>query len=296
MAARSKTVTNNFDSVGEFIEYVTDTNKKPRAGLHCDSNNPERGGKFFWSESLTDAARLATAGWPEGAQKVAKHRDALAGFIAAAAAAKSSRWDWDVTGHFVDVGRYLSGEPETFGAEFNDGDSVQGKVVSIRFNSCISGSVSVETICARGVAVLVAVDLLESLGIRCEIVVGSASVQSYPGACGNDRSISKLEWNVVVKRAGEPVDLDRLAFAVAHPSFQRRLFFRADELGGYSPSGSKPAPFSDYGKRPGTIEVDEVLTSTGVSHESLKASVLDIVAKCGVEFTEEQAEQLIASC
>jgi hypothetical protein len=35
----------------------------------------------------------------------------------------------------------------------------------------------------------------------------------------------KIEARVVVKRAGEPLQLDALTFALAHPAMLRRLFF-----------------------------------------------------------------------
>lgn len=291
---RKKIVVDCFDSVGDFVGYCTDPKNTVRKGLSVASDNTGRD-DFFWTSTFDEAVTLSRVGWPEGTAKVTKYRNALDSFVTAAATAKSRQFGFDVTGDYIDVGRYLSGEPEVFGTEFEDGDSIRGKVVSIRLNASVSGSVSADTICARGVTALVAVDLLESLGVRCEVVVASGSRSSDWGGCGNDPTIERYDFNVVVKQAGEPVDPDRLAFAVAHPSFFRRFGFRCEELGGYSPSGACPAPLTDYGKKPGVIEIDEILSGAALKPDQVKRNVLKIASKCGIEFTDEQARELIGS-
>jgi hypothetical protein len=104
-----------------------------------------------------------------------------------------------------------------------------------------------------------------------------------------------LDANVCVKRAGEPVDLDRLAYAVAHPAFFRRLGFRFMELNGHSPSGCSVSTMSDKDKRPGVIEIDSVVTYVALNQTSLQENVLEILKSCGVDFTNEQLAEIAAS-
>ena len=285
-----KTIVSNYDSVGEFIAYITDKSRKPRNGLKTNSRDKDRD-EFFWTKTFEDAVELQRVGWPEGTARVAEYREALSAWIAAAVSAKSKRFHWEVVGDFIDVGRYMTGEPEVFGNETPDGETINGRVVSIRLNSSVSGAVSAETICARGVTVLVAVDLLEALGIQCEVIAACAG-RSCGGYAGNDKSVEQADYNVVVKRAGEAVDPDRLSFAVAHPSFFRRFGFAWEELQGLSPSATQPAKLSDYGKREGVIEIDHILTGTSLDSDQIKSQVLKIAAQCGVEFTDEQAEAI----
>lgn len=286
-------VVKNFDTVGDYVDYVA--SQEPRAGVHATSNSR---GPCDWNGktgSFDDAVALVRTGWPEGAAKVAEWRNRLGGFLSAATAAKSKSFAWDVTGDFVDVGRYLTGEPECCGSEQDYGESNKSRVVSIRLNNCVSGSLSGDCIVARGVAVLVAVDLLESLGIRVEVVVGQATSTVGRGADAGSTPGLHLDANVVAKRAAEPVDVDRLAYVIAHPAYFRRLGFKFCEINGHSPCGCSVADMSDKGSRPGVIEIDGVLSATGLNESELRDNVLEIVKACGVEFTSEQLAEIAAT-
>lgn len=273
----------NYDSAGEFVRDMSDGRTAP-SGVH--ESHDERGRwDFFWTESFADAIRLHERGWREGTAKVAKHREGFAAFIAAAKQAKSRQHSWDVTGDYVDVGRYLTGEPECWGCEVESGEQASDRVVSIRINNCVSGAVDAEVICARGLAVLVAVDLLESCGIRCEVVIGTA------GSSGGRR----VESNVIVKRAGEQCDPDAIAFTVAHPAFLRRFGFRFMELHGFSPNCTQPCPMSDVGQRHGTVEIDEVLSGVRLSPRVVTETVLKVAERCGLTFTGDEVAELIGA-
>lgn len=273
-----KTVTKDYETVGE---YLADLARSDKGVARCSQDTGRR--DFFWTETYAEAEGLVAKGWADGVARVNKHRDGLAAFLAAAKTAKSKTFGWDVTGDFIDVGRVLSGEPECCGQEFDHGDTVSKKVVSIRLNQCVSGAVSADAIAARGVAVLVAVDLLESCGIRCEVICSTAT----------EGHGLHLTANVTVKRPNEVVDPDRLAFIVAHPSSFRRFGFRWMELYGHSPAGCHPAAVSDYGRREGTVEIDQILSAVDLSPTSLKENVIKIAEKCGLEFDDEQIAELI---
>lgn len=287
-----KTIVKDFDTIGEYVNYVLNTPQTRK--LTEGSDSPECGGFYGRTNSLAEAAALVERGWPEGAAKVSEWSNRLDCFAAATAAAKSKAFNWDVTGDFVDVGKYMTGEPECFGSEDNDGEQSSSRVVSIRINACVSGALQADAIVARGVAVLVAVDVLESLGRRCEILVSQSTHTGGHTMSGSVPNLH-LDANVCVKRAGEPVDLDRLAFAVAHPAFFRRLGFKFMELNGHSPSGCNVWSMSDKGKRPGVIEVDELVTCVSLNQASLQEHVLEILKSCGVEFTNEQLAEIAAS-
>jgi hypothetical protein len=228
---------------------------------------------------------LVGTGWKEGADKVAHWSAKLGCFLNATRSIKAKQFAWDVTGDFVDVGKYLTGEPECFGAEADDGEQISSRVVSIRLNNCVSGALQPDAIVARGVAVLVAVDLLESCGRRCEVIVSQST----------ETSDIKADANIVVKRASEPVDLDRLAYSVAHPGFFRRLGFRFMEICGHSPGGCMCASMSDNHKREGTVEIEGIITGVNLNFKSLRDHVLEIVKACGLDFTDEQLAEITSS-
>lgn len=286
-------ISRDFDSIGDYVKYVTTA--KQRFNLVESSNRPGRNSWNGNTDSLVEAAALVETGWKEGADKVSHWSGQLSGFLEAAKTIKSKAYSYDLVGNYVDVGRYLSGEPECFGSDDQDGDQLASRVASIRLNNCVSGSLSGDSIVARGVAVLVAVDLIESLGTRCEVIVSQATNTNGRGGAAGSEENTHVECNVTVKRAGEPVDLDRLAYSVAHPAYFRRLGFRYCEVNGHSPSGCTVSDMSDKGQRQGTVEVDSVLSSTGLSVRQLQENVLAIAKACGIDFTDEQIAEIAAS-
>lgn len=273
----------NYDSAGDYVAAMCDETRQPIGAGRCAASHDAGRRDFFWTGSWNEAVELSRCGWPEGTARVAKHRDSMEGFIAAAKQAKARIPGWDFTGDWLDVGRYMSGEQECWGIEIASGESMQSKVVSIRLNNCVSACISADTIAARGVAVLVATDLLEACGHRVEIIVGTAT------KAGN----TLVESNVMVKRAGEQVDPDGIAFNVAHPSFFRRFGFRFMEFHGHSPSGCLPCPMSDCGNRDGVIEIDEILSGVRLDEAAMRQTVLSIAAKCGLTFDSDALAELI---
>lgn len=278
-------VIKKFESVTDYLAEVCDETRPIKSGLDATSHDTGRK-SFFWTERFEDAVELARAGWPEGTAKVVEHRENNAAFLAAAKVAKTRQFGWDVEGQWIDVGRLLSGEPECCGAEFEDGDAVASRVVSLRINQAVSAAVDTDTICARGVTVLCAIDLLESCGIRCEVILSKACLAS--GTKSGSIKNRRVESHVVLKRASDPVDLDRLAFWIAHPSSFRRFGFRIDEQNGLSPRGCHPVPLLDRGSDPTVIEVDEICRPTSLSRRELQDNVLAIARACGLDFDEAE--------
>ena len=278
--SKQKKIAKDYENVSDFLADIGVAKEGVANDSHDKGNKP-----FFWTSTYEEAEALYAKGWPEGVERVAKRREGLSAFLDAAKAAKASEFAWEVVGDFVDTGRYLSGEPECFGSTWDAGEQQSARVASIRLNTCVSASVDAKVIAARGVAVLVAVDLLESCGIRCEVIVSQ----------GTKTHDLLLDSNIVVKRPNEVVDPDRFAFVVAHPAFFRRFGFRFMELNGHRPSWCYPCPLQDYGKREGVVEIDEILSHTGVSDEALKQNVLKIAEKCGLTFTDEQIAALASA-
>ena len=277
-----KLIRHDFENIGDYVSFL---GQNHRVTVNASSDSQAATAWNGSTKSLADAVSLVDTGWAAGAAKVAKWSGKLSCFLDAARAVKARQFAWDVVGDYVDVGKYLTGEPECFGADVEEQDSTSGRIVSIRLNNCVSGALQPDAIIARGVAVLVAVDLLESCGRRCEVIVCQST----------ETSTLKVDGNIVVKRPSEPVDLDRLAYSVAHPGFFRRLGFRFMEVCGHSPSGCSCASVSDYGQRQGTVEVDKVITAVELSFASLRDHVLEVVKACGLEFTDEQLAEITSS-
>lgn len=119
---------------------------------------------------------------------------------------------YDVTGDFLDVGRFLEGEPECFGVMTN------GNPRSWRVNLMVNigwwCGVDFSTIVHRSRRIQRLVDWLESQQIRTSLTAVSSS------------NCAHVE--ILVKDHDQVLDMNDVAI-VSHPEFLRRLCFRFKE-------------------------------------------------------------------
>lgn len=116
---------------------------------------------------------------------------------------------FDVTGDFLDVDRYLTGEPEHFGVMFMG--KPRNLFCTIAINLMASCLIDEQILTQRANRVLRLVDWLENEGVRCQIK-----------AFGTDNCI---HLEVGVKEYDEHIDLNALAI-VSNTDFFRRIVFR----------------------------------------------------------------------
>jgi len=173
------------------------------------------------TKNFQAAMDLARKGWSEGLETIAAMSEEI--WKVVGQEIKKQTFQYDVCGDVVDVDRYLSGEPENM-IQFTEEQAVgHGKIIKIWVNTVASKGVSATTMFYRGAAVVALVDALEKLGFSCEVSTIDAISERWSG----DKNV--LRYNVLLRGAGEALDLDRLAFALAHASWLRRLIFSAME-------------------------------------------------------------------
>ena len=214
----------------DFSGFLALVKREPRTdGASCGRSSRKAGykdyptDKFPWSgtESWQDALDLAHKGWPDGLKDIKGMSEKI--WKVVGQQIQKTTFFYDVSGAQPDVDRFLLGEPENM-IQFQQEESVgHGKIVKIFVNSSASCGVSVNTMFVRGAAVVALVNALESLGFSCEVCTADAVAGQWHG----DAQI--LQYNVMLKRAGGSLDLDRLAFALAQPAWFRRLVFSAME-------------------------------------------------------------------
>lgn len=140
--------------------------------------------------------------------------------------------EYDITGDFIDIARYMEGIPEVFGSLHNG--LVRKYRANITLNLSWIWSAKAETINYRLKKMLSLVDWLEINNIRCSITAISS------------QECSHLEINV--KDYDETLDLRELA-VVSHGDFLRRMVFRFDEWSDTISSGYGSAyAYSDHMK------------------------------------------------
>lgn len=167
------------------------------------------------SNSLEHALQVARAGWPEGTARLG------AGMVSAARLVNLDNAPstvYDVAGELPDVGRYLAGDPECMSYQCPEGASGARPLVRIAACGSIAAKLDTRQIENYGIAILTAVDQLEKSGRDVELSWYMYCVDAY---AEHDAMLT----TVTIKHAGEHLDLDRAAFALAHPSMFRRLCF-----------------------------------------------------------------------
>ena len=159
--------------------------------------------------NFQEAIRLCKEGWPEGMREAQRLLDEFNRIMPPEPTHKQLTYQVS-GGAFVDVGRYCSFDPECFGT-YQTNDKPKSPL-TIVVNCCYSGGISTEAIMRGGVAICAAIDVLESRGYDVELL---AAIQS------ND----DLRYVVRLKDQGEPLNIDKLVFSLAHAAFLRRIGF-----------------------------------------------------------------------
>jgi len=170
-----------------------------------------------YSEGWKGAHYIAKHGWPYGALKMRKLADKLYEKIAP----KVNIWQGtqhDVSGAYVDIGAYLSGAPECMVA-FEERETNAAHPVDMLISCCYSWKIPADVICNRGAAILATIDALEQSGCSVSVTV------EFTDAKGGYEVVNTIR----IKRPGEVLDADALAFAIMHPAFFRRLCFASLE-------------------------------------------------------------------
>jgi hypothetical protein len=124
-----------------------------------------------------------------------------------------------IAGGAVNVARFLSGRPDCFAARVKSNqvkDLRSRKVLRMVVNVGARGSVSADIFFARGAAAVTLIEALERAGMRVQLDMLSLAIN---GVGRQVRIACRL------KEAGEVVQLDKLAFCLAHPALHRKLNF-----------------------------------------------------------------------
>lgn len=204
-----------WENLSEFLTYAA---QEP-AGNRRQSRAVTPREYWDYGAGFDGAMNLAINGWPEGLQRIRESIEAMEAITASLAVRPEVHYD--VSGDYVDMGRFVTGEPECM-AQFHEVELPQTavKIIRIVANVCCSSGIDADGFVKRGAATLALIDALENSGRRCELII----------TMGNGPSDgTRLEYVIPVKKSGEMVEMDRLAFVFAHPAFFRRLVFAAME-------------------------------------------------------------------
>jgi hypothetical protein len=203
-----------FASMGEFVEYVSGPSDVEDRITTC-TDRAEWQGTADWDEAAAKVFR-----WDEGAERVQAMRAKIS---AGVERFKVETYRSAQLPGVVVMDDYIKGKPRPVIALRKSQDKLPnaGKVVRLAINAFASGSVSTEVLITRGAAVMALADAIEKRGGKVEVVIRYTA--------GNRSGSTKVNYEVTVKRAGQNLNLNSVAFAMAHPSMCRRMCFGAME-------------------------------------------------------------------
>lgn len=203
-----------FDSLAEALDY---------AGKNPDPKSSDRDQGGDWAgktKSLSEAVTLGHKGYEEIRPEVERMFTELESQLAERLeSAFQSRYDYQ--GVQVDVGRFLSGEPECMIDFVPEPSQRMGRVVRIVINGSCSAMIAPDRIIKRGVVVCALVDSIHKLGMGVEVYI------EYPINDSGINSSSGKVYSSVVKLhdSQQMLDINNLMFALCHPSMFRRVQF-----------------------------------------------------------------------
>ena len=207
-----------FSSLTEMADYAAGTPEDKRQA------SDERGQwRSDWSksDSLEHAMELAHKGYGEIRPQV----DALLDVLEERLAERfGNRFvtEYAVSGGSVDMGKFVTGEPECMIEWVSEPAASMGRVVKICLAGTVSASIKPDMIVRRGTAVVALLDTLHKLGVGVELWWESC----VTGRGGDSKAYSTA---VRLHDSSEPLDVDNLMWAVAHPSMLRRVTFAVQE-------------------------------------------------------------------
>jgi hypothetical protein len=177
---------------------------------------------YFWTDAASDnnpnygtpsrqaALKLARDGWPEGAERAARIRDK----ITAANPVGPRLVKYDVAGAYPIVARHLAGNPLSM-KRYDTARLRRKPVITLVSHMSTRWRTPAANFIRRAGVVAAIIDVVESAGFACHVLASG-------GAEIDDKS-----WRVgfTLKESHQPVDIDRIAFGVGHPSMYRRIGF-----------------------------------------------------------------------
>ncbi|OYN81761.1 DUF7192 family protein [Mycolicibacterium sphagni] len=173
--------------------------------------------------SVGEAAARAKAGLPEFGVRVLDTSKAMVDSAMRQVTEIDMFSTYDVTGSYVDMGRFLDGTPECMVDSVFEDKPKTTPVVTIVSNVNASGGIDKEELETRGRLVVALIKAIETSGRATELWVDSTNIGR-----SNGREIAHhFRIAVRIRAAGQPLDMGSVMYAFTDPSMLRALCFNA---------------------------------------------------------------------
>ena len=202
-----------YESFDELLNKVIDDDLPVWDGYKSSVSKERKDHSWSYGASLEDAVEMGLNGWKEGRDNMSDNLEL------ANRATKFERlpdYEYDVAGSMPNIPLYVAGSPTHMMSSLGNEKSSK-KTIEILVNVGASCGTDADKIMWRGASILSLVDKLEDQGISCELT----ACDYAHGGHGAKRYVQFM-----IKRAGQPMDIDRCAFILTHPALLRKILFR----------------------------------------------------------------------
>lgn len=203
-----------FDTLTDLLDHNTE--KDHRTAAMQDGSQDE---KWYGCKSMQEADELARQGLPRlGVEAIEIAQDRLS-TIQGDMLRNVFNEFYDTAGATVDMGRYVTGEPECMVNYFPAEELGQSPIVSLILNVSYNSGISPKAIKENGLSLMALIEAVESTGKSVEVWT-DMHVKSWGGHWARTA--------VRLKRAGDvSFDAGAFMYALTHPSYLRAHIFNA---------------------------------------------------------------------
>lgn len=205
-----------FESLNELVQAASEP---ACSGWTSDSTSSRDEGQareqWAGTRSFSQAVNLAREGWAEGLGRMQLAIDAIA--ANAPSSLVAAAYDLDVAGAYPIAALAAAGSPLCMVNPAPVADRAR-PVLRLATSVALPAQYEPSEVFAYGAGLIAVIDALEQAGFSVEL----SSVRCNHAL--NDEKI-KLTIKTLLKPAGQPLELERLAFCLAHAAYNRRLHF-----------------------------------------------------------------------
>lgn len=213
--------------LGNFFEFpdmaaLWRQSEAPETGAMGRESRLGQNASWYGTKTWEEAIRLARYGWPEGLKKLKPIMASVYDSIGSQVLVEHMVLDTE--GEFPDVQAHVMGLPESMVRLERGLVERSGRIVRVVYNVGASSAVKPDVIMRRGAMAAAVCDSIGRAGYLCEVVG-----HKWYGRSANKTDPDLIGLIFPIKRADEPLNLERLAFCMAHPSMLRRILFGVGE-------------------------------------------------------------------
>lgn len=231
-----------FNSYREILEYVENN---PNDMPYSQAYHSSEYSAYTWTEAI----EFLKTGWTEGNTEIFDISEGLKTKISEDADAYNI--NYDITGDYIDIGRFVTGEPECFGQVIAEKAPMETLDITVDVGTACR--IDVQTIFNRGAAITTLIDELQKqYFVNLKLIIKTRDHGFYNNNTDRKENHIEIVFNIDMKNE---YSRDLLSFYTANSSFLRRICWAIFEVYlGASHTGS----YGNYGKNRYHPEEDEI--------------------------------------